>query len=270
MLGSWRRPVVVALPRTARSRAMRMWSMSKVATAVALLRQTGWGERSGKALSPETERALWGALTRSENCRQRRVILELQQAAGGSPAQARRVVTAVLARAGARARLGSQVASPDPSCLEYLEGENEIAEPLAPALLLGVSTWRVADAVRFVYALGTDRYGAAVADLVTGAMRAPKAASREVAPGELTAPLDWGAGRAFAGLVPAYKAGWGGSLQGKYLAGQIAFVDLPGGVPLAVAVMFHPATQPPTDDPGQTVAPRGVELVMQSLRRALE
>jgi hypothetical protein len=267
--GGRREPVVATVPPKGGARWMRMWSMSKIVTMVAVLRALGWRDRPGDALSAEAESALWGAITRSENCRQRRVILELQQASGGSPAVARRAVAAVLRDAGARARLGTEVAPPDVSCVEYLEGQSEIATPLAPALLLGTSLWRISDAVRFVQAVGSGVYGDAVTDFVLAAMRAPKAPSREVAPGELTAPLDWGAGRALAGLVPAYKPGWGGSLQGNFLAGQIAIVNRPSGQEVAVAVMFHPDVQPSTDDPGETQAPLAVELVMRSLREAL-
>ena len=124
------------------------------------------------------------------------------------------------------------------------------------------------DAVRFARALGAGAYGKAIAQRVLAEMRIPKAASREVAPGELTAPLGWGAGKAFAGLRPAYKAGWGGSLDGDFLAGQLAVVDLAAGR-LAVVVVFHPDVQPPSDDPGRTAAPHAIELVMESLRRSL-
>jgi hypothetical protein len=266
MYTDWREPVVVASPPGGRSRWMRMWSMSKVVAMVGLLRAEGWGRARGNALSPEVVSALQGAITRSENCRQRRVVLELQQATGG-PGGARRAVAEVLRAAGGRARPSDEVEPPDPSCIEYLEGQDEIADPLATGALLGTSEWRIGDAIRFVRALGAGVYGEAITKRVLDEMRIPKAVSREVAPSELTAPLDWGAGRAFAGLRPAYKAGWGGSLNGDFLAGQIALVDLPAGR-LAVAAVFHPDVQPPSDDPGRTAAPHAIELVMKSLRRA--
>jgi hypothetical protein len=269
-LSGWDEPAIAGSPPGASSRWMRMWSMSKIVTMVALLRELGWGKRAGRPLPAEVESAFWGAVSRSENCRQRRVILELQLASGGKPEDARRAVAEVLAAAGSEARLSDEVAPPDPSCRAFLEGEAQIADPLAPALLLGTSTWRVGDAVRFTHALATGVYGDAVGDLIIAAMRAPKAASREIPPGELTAPLDWGAGQAFAGLVPAYKAGWGGSQDDEFLAGQIAVVDLSGGGRLALAVMFHPDVQPPTDDPGSTAAPDAVGTVMAWLRRGVE
>lgn len=269
MLASWRELAVAASPHGEALRWMRMWSMSKVVTMVALLRSMGWGQRPGDPLSPEVQSALRAAITRSENCRQRRIVLELQLANGGSPQGAREAVAEVLAEAGASVQVSDEVEGPDPSCIEYLESQREIAEPLAPTVLLGTSTWRVGDAARFVNALGAGVYGRALADRVIALMRAAKAPSREVAPGELTAPLDWGAGRAFAGLSTAYKSGWGGTQQGAFLAGQIALVDLPAGERAAVAVMFHPDLQPPVDDPGRTAAPRALELVMESLTGVL-
>lgn len=260
-------PVVVSSPRGGAGRWMRMWSMGKVVVMVALLRAEGWGEEAGNPLSPEVESALRGAIVRSENCRERRVVLELQQATGAGPAGARRAVAEVLRAAGGRVRPGTQVAPPDPICAEYLEGQGAIEDPLAPAALLGTSTWRIGDAARFLAALRAGAFGSSVAEKVLPLMRAPKSASREVPPGELTAPLEWGAGEAFsAGPPPAYKAGWGGTQQAEFLAGQIALVQPPSGPPLALAVAFHPHVQPASDDPGRTEAPDGVELVMDAVR----
>jgi hypothetical protein len=264
MYTDWREPVVVASPPGGRSRWMRMWSMSKAVAMVGLLRAEGWGQVRGNVLSPEVVSALQGAIARSENCRQRRIVLELQHATGG-PAGARRAVAEVLHAAGGRVRPSDEVEPPESSCVEYLESQREIADPLATGALLGTSEWRIGDAIRFVRALGAGLYGGAVTKRALDEMRIPKAVSREVAPSELTAPLGWGAGRAFAGLHPAYKAGWGGSLDGDFMAGQIALVDLPAGR-LAVAVMFHPDVQPPSDDPGRTAAPHAIELVMGALR----
>jgi hypothetical protein len=264
-----RRPIVATSPRGGSARWMRMWSMSKVAVMVALLRAEGWGHIRGNRLSPEVASALRGTILRSENCRERRVVLELQAATGG-PQGARRAINEVMHGAEAGVRVSREVASPDPSCVEYLGGQREVRRPLAPAGLLGTSTWRVGDAVRLLAALGRDAYGVAVSRRVIAAMRAPKQASREVPAGELTAPLDWGAGRAFANLHPAYKAGWGGTQHGNFMAGQIALVEAPAWGRVAMAVMFHPSVQPPSDDPGRTVAPRAVELVMDSVARAFE
>jgi hypothetical protein len=267
MEDGWSEPAVETSEAGGSAREMRMWSMSKVATMVAVLRQLGWGERPGRPLSAQLEDAFRGAIVRSENCHQRRVVLELERLAGGAEA-ARAALAAVFRGAGAEATIGRSVEAPESSCLPYLEAQTEIADPLAPALLLGTSTWRIGDAVRLARALARNAYGAALSQRVLSLMRLPKLASREVPPGELTAPLDWGAGRALAGLDPAYKAGWGGTLNGNFLAGQVATVALPDGDHLSLAVMFHPNREPARDDPGITAAPAAIEAVMRAAREA--
>jgi len=263
MLDGWRRPAIASSEADGGDRFMRMWSMSKVATMVAVLRGLGWGRRVGRPLTPELDEALHGAITRSENCRQRRVVLELQRLYGGA-GPAREAMAAVFRAAGGEARIGTQIEAPEPECVAYLETQSELAEPLAPTLLLGTSTWRVGDAVRFVHALSMDTYGAAVSDRVLGLMRAPKLPSREVQPGELTAPLDWGAGESLP-TGTAYKAGWGGSLNGNFLAGQIALADLPGVGRASIVAVFHPDAQPSRDDPGITAAPEALDAIFSSV-----
>jgi hypothetical protein len=261
-------PIVATSELRGPNRYMRMWSMSKVATMVALLRALKWGDRPGEATSAEVEAALRGAITRSENCRQRRVVLELQRAAGGIAA-ARRAMAEVFTLAGAQPRIDTEIEAPEPHCVPYLQSQREIPDPLAPALLLGTSTWRVTDAVRLAHALATDAYGAAISARVLGLMSAPKQPSRESPPGELTAPLDWGAGVAFAGLDPAFKAGWGGSMNGNFLGGQLAVVPIGANDHLAIAVMFHSEAQPSRDDPGITAAPGALQAVMEAVRASL-
>lgn len=263
MLDGLEEPVVVTSGRTGAERYMRMWSISKVATTVALLRLLGWGERPGETPSPEVDVALEGALTRSENCRQRRIVLELQRLAGGTES-ARRAFEGVFAEIGARAVPAIQLEEPEQLCVPFLSGQTELPDPLAPALLLGTSRWRVTDAARLAHALAVGTYGTAVSERVLELMRARKHASRETEPGELTAPLDWGAGAAFPGLIPAYKAAWGGALHGNFLAGQVVVVPLGGNDHLALAVMFHPDNQPSRDDPGITAAPEVVEELMRT------
>lgn len=116
-----------------------------------------------------------------------------------------------------------------------------------------------------VHALAVDTYGAAISHEVLGLMPLPKLPSREVAPGELTAPLDWGAGESLPKGTP-YKAGWGGSLNGNFLAGQIALADLPGIGRAALVTVFHPDHQPSRDDPGITEAPQALDAIFSSLR----
>lgn len=261
-------PLVATSGPGGAERYMRLWSISKVATMIALFQRLGWGDRHGEIPSHEVLEALSGAMIRSENCRQRRVVLELQRAAAGIP-ETRRALAEEFGSIGAEFQPGSQVAPPEAICLPFLRQQVEIPEPLDPALLLGTSRWRVTDAARLAHALAVGTFGKALSDQVLEFMRKPKQPSRESEPGELTAPLDWGAGRVFADFGPAYKAGWGGSLNGNFLAGQIAVVPLPGNQHLSLAVMFHPDTQPERDDPGITVAPEAIEAVMQTVRSEL-
>src|SRR4029453_5078416 len=86
----------------------------------------------------------------------------------------------------------------------------------------------------------------------------------EVPSSEFTADLDWGAGRALAELDPAYKAGWGGTLQGAFVAAQGAAAGLPDGGTRAPGGAFHPAAPPSRDDPGLTAGPAAIESVMRA------
>jgi hypothetical protein len=262
-------PLVATSEPNGEERYMRLWSISKVATMIALFQRLGWEDRHGETPSNEVLEALAGAMIRSENCRQRRVVLELQRAAGGIP-EARRALAEEFESIGAELQPGSQVAPPEAICLPFLRQQIEIPEPLGPALLLGTSRWRVTDAVRLAHALAVGAFGKALSDQVLEFMATPKQTSRESEPGELTAPLDWGAGTVFGDLPLAYKAGWGGSLNGNFLAGQIAVVTLSPNQHLSLAVMFHPDTQPERDDPGITVAPEAIEAVMQTVRAELD
>jgi hypothetical protein len=245
-----------------------MWRMSKIVTAVAMLRAKGWGDERGEALSPEVRQSLRAAITRSENCPQRRIVLELQHSLGDSTEKARQAIAEVLRLAGGSARPATEVEAPDAGCVEFLEAQRDIPEPLAPALLLGTSEWRVGDAARFVRALGEDVYGKAISRYLLALMREPKKLSREAVAGEFTAPLAWGAGNVLGQFDPAYKAGWGGTQQGAFMAGQMALLNQ-AGQRAAIAVVFHPATQPSIDDPGLTSAPAALEAVMGRLATEL-
>jgi hypothetical protein len=265
MLDGWRTPVAAASEPVAALKPMRMWSIAKVVTAVALLRQLGWGRRPGVEPSPQVAEAMHDALVRSENCRQRRLVLELQRLTGG-PAGARAAIAETLALAGARADLRVEVEPPESICLEYLgTQEGSVPDPFAPTLLLGTATWGIGDLVAFLHTLGRGAYGIALKERLLPLMRLPKGRSAEVPSSEFTADLDWGAGRALAGLDPAYKAGWGGTLQGAFLAAQGAILELPGKGTMALGVAFHPDAQPPRDDPGLTAAPAALESVMRAM-----
>ena len=269
LLEGWRRPVVAAVPVEDARRQVRMWSVAKVVTAVALLRELGWGYRFNPAPPGEVDRAIKHALTRSENCPQRRLLLELQERAGGVD-EARDAVRSTLYSARAGARLPAEAEPGDTFCHEYLRTQRRLAEPLAPTLPLGVATWRSEDAVRFLHALGKGAYGERVADYVLKAMRLPKRRSREAPPGAHTAPVDWGAGRALSRWDPAYKAGWGGARDGEFLTQQVAQIVLADGSLATLAVTVIPNVQPETDDPGSTVAPEATETIMRRVARALE
>lgn len=257
LIDGWARPVLAG---DAGGR-MRMWSMSKPVTAVAVY------ERPSGGPQPTLQNAIDGALRASENCRQRRVVLGLEELTGGV-AQAREAFRSVLARAGARGvSVPPEPANAPPECQQYLttEGAPGIKQPLGPALQLGTSEWTVADAAKFAYALGAGRYGAA-GERVVALMRAPKRRSSELAdPSEYSARENWGAGTALADFQPAYKAGWGGYLTGQYLAGQLVVMRI-GGHSVGVAAAFHPDTQPRSDDPGDTKAPAALETIFRALR----
>jgi hypothetical protein len=244
---------------------MRMWSMSKPVAAVAVRRLA---LAAGRAVPSAVEDAIQRAIQRSENCRQRHVVLELQQLAGG-PASAASAVAQVLQEAGAAAHVASIAETADPMCRDYLlRAAAGIGSPLRPALLLGTSTWTIRDAAAFAHALADGRFGKAGAEIAQ-LMRQPKQPSEETPPGDYTAPLGWGAGRVLRKWNPAYKAGWGGTLHGNFLAGQIAFIDF-HGVHVALAAAFHPNNQPDRDDPGQTAAPAAIEQVFQAVADQLE
>jgi hypothetical protein len=267
MLDGWRDPVTASSVAGGSRRTVRMWSTSKMATAVLLLRQLGWGDAQGRRPSEEVERALEGALRRSENCRQRRVMLDVQ-ARSGSPAATASDVTDVLNQAGARPLIARGTQAPDAICAGYLDSQRDLADPGAPTLMLGTSRWRMSDAARFAHALGAGVYGRALAGRVLAIMRAPKLRSREVPAADYTPALDWGAGTALACGRPAYKAGWGGAEAGSFVAEQIAVVRR-GNRTAAIAVAFAPGAQPALDDPGATRAPAAIELVMSRLARDL-
>lgn len=267
MLNGWRAPVVASSVAGGTSATMRMWSTSKVATAAGVLRDLGWGDAPGQSPSAELLTALNGALRRSENCRQRRVVLALQRAAG-SPTAAAGEIKGLFAIAGAHPLIARRTQGPDAICSTYLGTQREINDPAAPALMLGTSRWRMSDAVRFAYAVGAGDFGAALTRRLLELMRAPKLRSREAPSTDYTAALDWGAGKVLRCAKPAYKAGWGGAQNQTFIAEQIAVVGS-GRHTAAIAVAFAPKNQPPIDDPGRTSAPAAIELVMSRMARDL-
>jgi hypothetical protein len=270
MRDSWTAPLVRASTRHGADRAMRAWSMSKVFTAVSLLRAEHWRHALGEPLAAEVTAAMTNAIRRSENCAQRRVVLALQDASGGTPAAARAAISDVMRLAGATTvRVATQAEAPDPACAAYLATQRHLRRPGAIALLTGTSIWHLSDALRFTHALATGVYGDAVTSAVLDLMRKPKLRSREGVRADFSAPVGWGAGAAMGPGKVAYKAGWGGTQQGAFLAGQIAVIELPGNRWAAAAAMFHPHSEPPKDDPGLTRAPAAITAAMRALAKTL-
>jgi hypothetical protein len=136
-------------------------------------------------------------------------------------------------------------------------------------LLLGTTTWTPSDAARFAYALGAAKFGRAISQELLRLMRKPKRRSEEATPIDYTASLSWGAEDAFRGTQPAYKSGWGGTQQGRFLVGQITVVRLPDQSPLGISVMFRPDVQPVRDDPGLTQGPVAITEALRPLARGL-
>jgi hypothetical protein len=255
---SWPRPVVLGDDSRA---SLRLWSMSKPITAIAAKEVAAERRRP---LPPAFGTWMEAALTRSENCAQRQMVVALQEAAGG-PSGARAAFVRVLRQAGASALVSTRAASPDLPCVRYRSLiQGTVAGDEDPALQLGTAEWTITDAVSFAHALGAGVYGR-VGREVEDLMARPKAQSREQQPQEFTAPIDWGAGRAFAGWNPAYKAGWGGTRQSNFLAGQYVVVSHRGHT-IAAAAVFRPSEQSSLDDPGRTAAPQALGAIFAAVR----
>jgi hypothetical protein len=268
MMDNWNAPVLAGRRL---GDEMRPWSMVKAVTAVTL-----FSERLGRGASTaNVEEPLRRALTRSDNCAQREMTVQLERDLGGNLATTGTTIRTTLARAGAEIDIGPAQRNADGQyCITPTYKGLPAADASYPALLLGTTHWRVRDAVRFVHGLrGQAVFGAAASQKILATLRLPKRNSQEPgAEAQLTASPAWGAGTVFgAGCWRvAYKAGWGGHAQGRFLAGQIGAVDLPGGRWIAFAVMFHPTTQPPSDDPGLAHADQALASVLGSLKQQLK
>ncbi|HEV7493337.1 hypothetical protein [Baekduia sp.] len=268
MMDGWNAPVLAG-QRLADD--MRPWSMVKAVTAVTL-----FSERLGRGTSTASvEEPLTRALTRSDNCAQREMTVQLERDLGGSLAATGTAIRAMLARVGAAIDIGPAQHNADGRyCITPTYKGLPAADASYPALLLGTTHWRVQDAIRFIHALrGQIAFGTAASKKILATLRLPKRNSQEPgAEAQLTAAPSWGAGAVFGAACwhLAYKAGWGGHAQGRFLAGQIGAVDLPGGHWIAFAVMFHPATQPPSDDPGLAHADQALASVLGSLKQQLK
>lgn len=259
---SWQAPIAAG----AIERRWRMWSTSKPVVGLTLLRLL---EREDEQPSPALKLAIRDAIQRSENCRQRRVVLTLQNSLGGRPA-AEEALEQTLSQAGSTtAKLSRQHIEPDPKCVDYVSTAPEIKDPSGDALPMGVATWTASDAVAFVHHLAASPNEPANAQMLSY-MRLPKRRSRELqVQTDYSARTDWGAGRVFKGMDPAYKAGWGGTRQGNFIVSQIVDVETEAGQ-YAIAVEYAPDAQPGLDDPGRTVGPEAVEAVLRSVRRSIQ
>lgn len=248
-------------------RRLRWWSMAKPVTALALL-QSAAERRS--AVSAHVTNAMERAIRRSENCRQRRVVLALQRLEGGASAARERIQEGFSRIGVARGvEVTHQSQRAEQRCVRYLQAASPPgSDPAESALLLGTSTWTPSAAAAFAQALVASEFGAP-GQRVLDFMRMKKLRSTEQLPSDYTAALDWGAGRVFRGWFPAYKSGWGGSSAGRFMAGQIVALTRPDAS-YGVAVMARPMTQPTVDDPGLTNAPAAVEAVLRRLRVAIE
>jgi hypothetical protein len=244
-----------------------MWSMSK---PVALVATYEAAQGKGESLNGALVTAATDAITRSDNCAERRVILGLQRLTGGlMPALS--AFDEVLRQAGqGRDATPEKSDLVEPSCLRYFAQRAPTSDPNAEAWEFGTDEWTVAQAAGFAHALASGVYGSA-GRFAMSLMAMPKKASLagiEGPTGDHTSNLQWGAGSSFAPWHPAYKPGWGGSQQGRFLAGQIVVLQ-DARPPVAIAAMFYPSTEPATDDIGATVGPQALEVVFDRLRNAL-
>ena len=248
-------------------RTMRMWSVSKAVVAVAAW--TAAGPSGSLALRQATS----AALTASDNCAMRRMTLLLQESVHGLDA-AQTAIEETLARAGVTMAAPPQRGdvSADPQCRHILAMDSTgLAQPLAPALLMGVAQWTVADAARFAHALGTGAYGPA-GDTVRDLMRRPKEHPITFHAGDYTSSLmdPPSSGRFPLAWSAAYKGGWGGHNESPpgFLASEIAILSVHGHT-VVVAASFRPSVQPPSDDPGSTKAPLALGTVFSTIEGSI-
>ncbi|MDQ1490004.1 MAG: hypothetical protein QOJ23_2518 [Actinomycetota bacterium] len=248
--------------------AGRLWSLSKPVTAIAALEIAN--AQGGP--TPVMTSAMRDAITRSDNCAQRQVVLELQRLAGIDGA--RTSFDGVLQRAGVTLSTKAQSAgiASEPDCRPYVARNHlEVPDPGGTVLQFGTGTWTLHDAVQFAHGLAGGTYGRA-GETVLELMRQPKERVSGSSPTDYTAALDeppsggtfpkeWG---------PAYKGGWGGhSLSPpNFRAAQIVVLDV-GSHRVALVAIFRPGVQPPSDDPGATRAPQALKALSASVEHTL-
>lgn len=263
-LNGWSSPIVVGAGTPTYG---RMWSMSKPVAVIATYEAA---QRQGEVFGASLVTAATDAITRSDNCAERRIILGLQQLTGGL-APALSAFDEVLAQAGdMEARTPERATLSEPTCLAYFRQRAPTNIPNAEAWEFGTDEWTVAQAAGFAHALAEGVYGSAGKFALT-LMAMPKRAaltSIEGPSGDHIANLQWGAGTVFAPWHPAYKPGWGGSQQDDFLTGQIVVLES-ADPPVAIAARFYPTEEPPTDDVGATPGPVALEAMFDRIREAL-
>lgn len=267
----WESPIVVKGNAPAEA---RMWSMSKPVTAIAALRAF---ERKNQKPTLAFRKSMRDAITMSGNCGARRMALSLQTNSGTESAAKeafRKVLTDAntdVSVAGVQSKLTQADVA---SCKKYLSEIAPIEVPSESALQFGTVNWSVAEAVGFMRELsaksggGYGTAGRTVLRLMGQPKQSVPATYGESEQGARKYP-NWGAGESLTKWKPAYKAGWGGSNQNAFVAGQIVLLR---GVnpPVAIAAMFHPNAQPPNDDPEQTKSREALNEIFNRISTQLD
>lgn len=265
-----------AEPVAFRSRMrFKAWSTIKVVSSVALLSMVG--------TTRDYDDLLEGALVRSENCRARSIIFQIQQRVGTASA----VLAAIRRTLSAAGPLARRVVIPlqtkvaDAACKGYVdpvELDQEVPQ-------LGPTRWNVAVAAAFMHAVRANAreksaFGQA-AKRVLRLMRRPKGDSTETDDpeprvnvyGVHTDPR-WGLGSEYGDRVAQYKGGWGGAIEGdhadRFVAEQMGVVPVASGGWASVAIAYQPTTEPGSDDPGDAAAPQVYAAILEQLRPAIE
>jgi hypothetical protein len=247
----------------------RMWSTSKAVVAIAVLQTVR------DLPDPMLRSVLEDAIVRSDNCAVRRAIVGLQDRLGKGIAGTEAAFEHVLLAAHARIESPPQTAAAERACVPYLQahraglprGEGDLG--VVPEF--GTAEWTEYDAISFAHSLSDGDYGVA-GEYLLRLMMLPKGLPLDEGPAPPSAPpLDWGAGEVFpASWRPAWKAGWGGSRTHppRFLAGQLVVLHI-GRILVAAAAIFVPDTEPATDNPGVTDAPRALELIFGAVGEGL-
>lgn len=250
----WDEPVTAGYDRT-----YRLWSTSKPLTAIGVL------DRQTKP-DPQVDEAMHDALVKSSNCGQRRMVIELQDLAGGI-AGAEAAFTEVASRSSI-SDLTQPQQDASSACDSYLSQLGVTDLPQAAALF-GPVEWTTSDSASFAKNLGAGTYGAS-GKRVLDQLKMPKEKSDDPLSGEsVKTNLSWGAGDVFPpSWNLGYKSGWGGTDQENYLASQLVSLNI-GGIPVGVSAVFMPDQQPSNDAVGQGPEDDALEDIFTEVRKSL-